>query len=96
MPSRSAGLSFLMYPLTSKKKKKVFRLNIKFQDKNFDLFFQDQDTADRMIAFLNEGIVKKSDVEITITPTIEKVLSREDTIEDIIKGLSIIGMFGEN
>lgn len=55
-----------------------------------------QDTADRMIAFLNEGIVKKSDVEITITPTIEKVLSREDTIEDMITGLSIIGMFGEN
>jgi len=72
--------------------KHVFHLNVKFDKINSDLYFEDKDTAERIIEFLTMVLSEK----VKITGTIEKVHSRETVMEDVIKELNFGKFCGSN
>lgn len=68
----------------------VYHVIVHFNNKMFDLYFDDQDTAENIVIFL-EFMAKNSKKEIRVEYIVQEVYTRETTIEKVKIGL----MFGE-
>ena len=74
---------------------KVFHLVVHLDDKTTDLYFEDQDTANRTIKYL-EFLAKSADKPIQIEAIVQEVYSRETTIEKVVMALNFKRFLGPN
>jgi hypothetical protein len=71
--------------------KQVFRLNIKIGTINEDFFFEDKETAEHTVAVLEKSLTEKAKKKIKIEASVCPVYNKKSAIEDLIKGLGMIG-----
>jgi len=69
--------------------KKVFHLNIKLEDIDFDLYFEDQDTAERTVAMLEGSLTNKAKKLLKITANVCEVYSKDTAMEQILLGFGL-------
>ena len=70
--------------------KQVYHVIVHFNNKKFDLYFDDQETAENIAIFL-EFMAENAKKEIIVEYIVQEVYSKETTIEKVKIGL----MFGE-
>lgn len=70
--------------------KQVYHVIVHFNNKKFDLYFDDQETAENIAMFL-EFMAENAKKEIKVEYIVQEVYSKETTIEKVKIGL----MFGE-
>jgi hypothetical protein len=75
--------------------KNVYRLKVTFRNINKDLFFEDKKTAEAAVKFLTEMAGKNSD-DLIIEPLIEAVLSSQDFVDQVMKGILFGNYLGPN
>jgi ribosomal protein L1 len=68
----------------------VYHVVVHFNNKKFDLYFDDQETAENIAMFL-EFMAENAKKEIKVEYIVQEVYSKETTIEKLKIGL----MFGE-
>lgn len=68
----------------------VYHVIVHFNNKKFDLYFDDQETAENIAMFL-EFMAENAKKEIKVEYKVQEVYSKETTIEKLKIGL----MFGE-
>ena len=69
--------------------KQVFHLNITIEDIKVDLYFEDQDTAERMMNFMNEVLTKKAKKKLKVVAQIHEVYTKETAVEQIMEGFGM-------
>lgn len=70
----------------------IYLLNIQYKKINSELCFADKETAEK-IAFVLEKVYGK---ELKLTATIKKLYTKDNIVEDIIKGLNFGKYLGPN
>jgi len=76
--------------------KKVFRLIVKIEDIDVDLYFEDQKTADKTVDFLNKLLTDEAKEKIKYEAEIHEVFSKETAMEQILMGLGMTKPDGIN
>jgi len=69
--------------------KQVFRLIVQIEDFEADLYFEDQDTAEKTLDFLSNLLTDKAKRKLNIVAEIHEVYSKDTAIEQIIKSLGM-------
>lgn len=73
----------------------VYHLIVHLDDKTTDLYFEDQDTADRTAKYL-EFVAERTKKPIRIEAIVQEVYSRETTIEKLVMALNFGFYLGPN
>lgn len=76
--------------------KEIFHLNIQTEKKDYNLYFEDKDTAENTVKFLTEYLVKEPSTKLKINATVHKVYSKETILEDFLFALDLVKMEGKN
>jgi hypothetical protein len=69
--------------------KQVFKLIVKIEDIDVDLYFEDQKTADKTVEFLNKLLTDEAKEKIKYEAEIHEVFSKETAMEQILMGLGM-------
>jgi len=69
--------------------KKVFQLNIKLKDLDFDLYFEDQEAAESTVAILEGTLTNKAKKLLKITAHVCEVHTKETALAQILKGIGL-------
>ena len=69
--------------------KQVFRLIVKIEDIDVDLYFEDQNTAEKTVDFLTKQLTDKAKRKIKFVAEVHEVYSKDSAIEQIMQNLGM-------
>lgn len=69
--------------------KQVFRLIVQIEDFESDLFFEDQNTAEKTLDILSNLLTDKAKKNLHVKAEIHEIYSKETALEQILKGLGM-------
>ena len=69
--------------------KQVFRLIVQIEGLKVDLYFEDENSVEKTVAFLSNQMTDKAKKKIKFAAEIHEVYSKDTAIEQIIQNLKL-------